>query len=137
MDIINSMISSTHSIEHPKNKVEKSPDKAKNTKELQQQAIEQAQISKAKKEETKKSETTKEKEEIRQEIAQLASKLNDEIAPLSNDIRFGYSDEIDQMLVNVVDANTGEVLRQFPSEEAIEIMTKMKELIGMLFDKKG
>ena len=41
------------------------------------------------------------------------------------------------MMVNVIDANTGEVIRQFPTKEAVQIMTKMKELIGMLFDKKG
>jgi flagellar protein FlaG len=113
------------------------PGKVKTTEELQQQAVQQAQVEKSKKTETKKVEDNSDKDAIRKELTELAAKLNDEIAPLSNDIRFGFSDEIEQMMVNVIDANTGDVIRQFPSKEAIQIMTKMKELIGMLFDKKG
>jgi len=137
MEVTNNAFSPTHSVERSKVVEDKEPNKIKNTQELQKQITEQAQVAKVKKEEILKVEASKDKEEIKQEITELAAKLNDEIAPLSNDIRFGFSDEIGQMMVNIVDVNTGEVVRQFPTEEAIEIMTKMKELIGMLFDKKG
>jgi len=135
MDVTNNAFTPTHSAD--RSKLNEEPTKAKSTEELQQQAVQQAQVEKAKEEEVKKVEADSDKEAIKQELTELAAKLNDEIAPLSNDIRFGFSDEIGQMLVNVIDANTGEVIRQFPTKEAIEIMTKMKELIGMLFDKKG
>ena len=135
MDVTNTAFTPTHSADRPK--LNEEPGKAKSTEELQQQAVKQAQVEKAKEQEVKKVEEDSDKKQIRQELTELAAKLNEEIAPLSNDIRFGFSDEIGQMLVNVVDANTGEVIRQFPTKEAIEIMTKMKELIGMLFDKKG
>lgn len=135
MEVTNTTFTPTHTADHSKTQEE--PAKAKSTQELQKIAIEQDQVEKVKKEEVKKVENNKDKQDLRKEITELAAKLNDEIVPLSNDIRFGFSDELGQMFVNVVDANTGEVIRQFPSEEAIEIMTKMKELIGMLFDKKG
>lgn len=137
MEVTNNAFSPTHSAERQKVADEKEPTRIKNTQELQQQVAEQAQVAKVKKEEIKKVEESRDKEQLKQEITELAAKLNDEIAPLSNDIRFGFSDEIGQMMVNIIDVNTGEVVRQFPTEEAIEIMTKMKELIGMLFDKKG
>lgn len=132
MEVTNNPFASTHTTAK-----QEDPAKAKSTEELQKIAIEQDKVEKVKQEEVKKVEESKDKEELRKEITELAAKLNDEIAPLSNDIRFGFSDEIGQMYVNVIDANTGEVIRQFPTKEAIEIMTKMKELIGMLFDKKG
>ena len=135
MDVTNNTFTPTHSAD--RSKFTEDPAKAKSTEELQQQAVQQAQVEKVKKEEVKKVEDNSDKEAIKQELTELAAKLNDEIAPLSNDIRFGFSDEIGQMMVNIIDANTGEVIRQFPTKEAIEIMTKMKELIGMLFDKKG
>lgn len=135
MDVTNNPITPAHSAD--RTKLNEDPAKAKSTEELQQQAVHQAQVEKAKEAEVEKVEENSDKEAIRQELTELAAKLNDEIAPLSNDIRFGFSDEIGQMMVNVIDANTGEVIRQFPTKEAIEIMTKMKELIGMLFDKKG
>lgn len=135
MDVTKTTLTPIHSAD--RSKPDEEPGKAKSTEELQQQAVQQAQVEKVKKEEVKKAEDNSDKEAIKQEITELAAKLNDEIAPLSNDIRFGFSEEIGQMMVNVIDANTGEVIRQFPTKEAIQIMTKMKELIGMLFDKKG
>ena len=137
MDVTNDKFSSTHSAERSRAFDNKDLTKVKSTKEIQQQVQEQAVVEKIKKEEVKKVDDSRDRKEIEQELTQLAEKLNDEIAPLTNDIRFGYSDEIEQMLVNIIDTNTGSVIRQFPSEEAIDIMTKMKELIGMLFDKKG
>jgi len=77
------------------------------------------------------------KEEARKELTQLTKKLNDEISLLSTDIKFGFSDDINGLFVNVVDTKTDKILRQFPSEDAVDIMSKMRELVGMLFDTKG
>ncbi len=135
MDVTSSTLNTMHPTDYQT--LTEDPSRAKTTEEIQQDSVKQAQVQKAQAEETKKIESDNKKEEIQQELTALAAQLNDEIAPLSNDIRFGFNDKIGQLMVNVVDAKTGEVIRQFPTEEAIEIMTKMKELIGMLFDKKG
>jgi len=78
------------------------------------------------------------KEEMTKEKLQdLTRKLNKEMEPLNPDIKFSFNDKIDSLVVNVVDKNTDKVIRKIPSDEALKIMEKMRELVGALFDKKG
>jgi flagellar protein FlaG len=79
---------------------------------------------------------TKEKM-TKEKLQDLTQKLNKEMAPLNPDIKFSFNDKIDSLVVNVVDKNTDKVIRKIPSDEALKIMEKMRELVGALFDKKG
>ncbi|RUM55983.1 MAG: flagellar biosynthesis protein FlaG [Nautilia sp.] len=73
----------------------------------------------------------------KEELQKLTEKLNKEMSPLNPDIKFHFNDKVDEMVVNVIDKNTDKVIRKIPSDEALKIMEKMRELIGILFDKKG
>jgi len=77
------------------------------------------------------------KEMTKQELQDLTHKLNKEMAPLNTDIKFTYDDKINNLVVNVIDKNTDRIIRKIPSEEALKIMEKMRELVGALFDDKG
>jgi flagellar protein FlaG len=79
----------------------------------------------------KKEKITKEK------LQELTQKLNKEMEPLNPDIKFNFNEKIDNFVVNVVDKNTNKIIRKIPSDEALKIMEKMRELVGALFDKKG
>jgi flagellar protein FlaG len=37
----------------------------------------------------------------------------------------------------VIDKKNNKVIREFPPREALKLMEKMRELVGMLFDRKG
>lgn len=84
-----------------------------------------------------KQQENQDKNEIKQEIIELTEKLNEEINPLNTSLEFGYEETIEELSVSVIDKNTDKVIRKFPSDEAIKLMEKMRELTGMLFDKKG
>jgi len=56
---------------------------------------------------------------------------------LNTTIRFGFDDKTDEMYVSVIDTKDNKVIRQIPSEEAMKLAAKMRELVGMLFDEKG
>ena len=73
----------------------------------------------------------------KKDLQDLTQKLNKEMEPLDPDIKFSYNDKVNELVVNVVDKNTDKVIRKIPSEEALKIMEKMKELVGALFDNKG
>ena len=79
----------------------------------------------------------KQKELTKQELQELTQKLNKEMSPLNPDIKFSFNDKVDELVVNVVDKNTNKVIRKIPSDEALKIMEKMRELVGALFDDKG
>jgi len=77
------------------------------------------------------------KKEIKKELEEITKQLNEEMSALKTTIRFGFNDKIDEMYVSVIDTNDGNVIRKIPSDEAMKLMAKMRELVGMLFDEKG
>jgi flagellar protein FlaG len=70
-------------------------------------------------------------------LTQTVKDLNDQMDLLDTNISFGFNDEISLMYVNVTDKTTGETIRKIPTEEAMDLSAKMKEIVGMIFDKKG
>lgn len=75
--------------------------------------------------------------EIKKKLQEITGQLNKEMDTLNTTIRFGFDDKTDEMYVSVVDTKDNRVIRQIPSEEAMRLAAKMRELVGMLFDEKG
>lgn len=63
--------------------------------------------------------------------------LNEEIKPFTNKVEFGFNEDMDGMQVTVKDSRTDEILSRFPSEDAERISRAVKELVGVIFDKKA
>ena len=87
--------------------------------------------------ENKKEMDKKEAKDIQKELQHLTEQLNKEMNPLNKDLEFKYNNKIENFSVLVVDKKTDKVIREFPPKEALKLMEKMRELVGMLFDKKG
>ena len=64
----------------------------------------------------------------------LIEKLNKSLNPFNTTLRFGYDDSF---YVSVIDTQSNTVLRRFPLEQAQQLLPKMQEVTGMLFDIKG
>lgn len=71
------------------------------------------------------------------ELNRVVEQLNKQLSPLSTSIQFGVHKKSDVFQVSVVETDTKKILRTFPSEEAIGLMMKMKEVLGIIFDEKG
>jgi flagellar protein FlaG len=82
------------------------------------------------------SSTSKEKINSQKDVEELVKKLNDTMAPLSTDIKFGV-DQHDVFYVAAIDAKTHRMIRRFPAEQAQDFLPKMQEVTGILFDSKG
>jgi flagellar protein FlaG len=52
------------------------------------------------------------------------------------DLRFRIHDATREVMVQVVNRDTGEVLREIPPKKILDMWAEMKRLIGMLMDKK-
>jgi len=85
-----------------------------------------AQVSKAK----DSTETTSE------EIEQVVEKLNAFIQLTQRDVSFGIDDQSGRDVISVFEAETQELIRQIPSEEALELLKRMDKAIGLLFSEK-
>ena len=69
-----------------------------------------------------------------EDMDKLIEKLNKSLDPFSTSLRFGYDDSF---YVSVIDTQRNAVLRRFPLEQAEQLLPKMQEVTGMLFDIKG
>ncbi len=85
-----------------------------------------------------------EKSRSREELAEQIKHTNEVIADMQNkmkilhnvDLSFSIHKASGKVVVTVVDENTGEVIREIPSSEALNLATKLEETIGLMLDKK-
>ncbi len=79
----------------------------------------------------------KQVEHLKQELIETSRILNHEMKRINTDINFSYNDDIQGLVVTVREVDGNRVIREIPSKEAIELMKKMHDIIGLIFDKKG
>ena len=82
------------------------------------------------------SKTTSTKINSKEQVEDLVKQLNNALAPMSTNIRFGV-DSQDVFYVSVIESETSKMLRRFPAEQAADFLPKMQEVTGILFDTKG
>lgn len=58
------------------------------------------------------------------------------VAEINSSIHFQYHQATDQLVVKIVDSQTGQTLRQYPPEEFLDMMEQLSDYIGMILDKK-
>ncbi|WP_024790911.1 MULTISPECIES: flagellar protein FlaG [unclassified Lebetimonas] len=128
-----------------KNNIQKTQNYDNINKNINQNKIEMQKLNQTNDYENKKTLTQKatqtdnkmDKEHLKKELQKLTEELNRAINPLNTSLKFKFNDKIDFLTVEVVDTKKNDVIRKFPSDEALRLMEKMKEVVGILFDKKG
>ncbi|MCQ2628346.1 flagellar protein FlaG [Helicobacter pylori] len=83
------------------------------------------------------SKTTIDPDQYKPKLELLSERLNEEMKRIGTDINFSYNDTIKGLVVSVKDANGDKVIREIPSKEAVELMQRMRDMIGIIFDKRG
>jgi len=82
-------------------------------------------------------ESKESEDELKAQLQDIVEKLNEEMEPMKTDIRFGFEEKTDTFYVSVVDSKTDKEIRRFPTDEALRLMEKMREVVGQIFDTKG
>lgn len=70
------------------------------------------------------------------ELENLVHDVQDYFSEVSVDLSFKLHEESGEVVVQVISGKTGEVVRQLPPEEVLELRERLKELRGVLFDGK-
>ncbi|WP_305877617.1 FlaG family protein [Helicobacter pylori] len=83
------------------------------------------------------SKTTIDPDQYKPKLELLSERLNEEMKRIGTDINFSYNDTIKGLVVSVKDSNGDKVIREIPSKEAVELMQRMRDVIGIIFDKRG
>lgn len=73
-------------------------------------------------------------EEVQQAeaIAKSVSKLNQYVQDIQRELHFSVDKESNQTVIKVLDRDSGEVIRQIPAEEALQLARRLEDLDGLL-----
>ena len=84
-----------------------------------------------------KEQAKKDKEHLKDELVELSKKLNDEMKRIGTSINFAYNDDVPGLTVSVKEYGGDKIIREIPSKEAIELMKRMREVVGIIFNQQG
>jgi flagellar protein FlaG len=71
------------------------------------------------------------------DIKAALEKVNSKIAKVSSSLKFQYRQESQQLIVKIVDNESGEVIKQYPPEEFLDMMDRISDFIGLILDEKA
>ncbi len=77
------------------------------------------------------------KEKNEEELRDAVDKLNKTAVIFDRSLRFQIHDKTHRTMVSVVDIVQDKVIRQIPTEEVLDLVAKMDDYLGLIFDKKA
>ena len=51
-------------------------------------------------------------------------------------LNFSVHEKTDRVMVQITDQSTGDLIREIPSEEFLDMAAKLQEMVGLMFDAK-
>jgi flagellar protein FlaG len=75
-----------------------------------------------------------EQTEERKEVKQVIEAINTVLENSGNHIKFVEHEAAEQMMVQIRDNNTDEVIRTVPSKELLDLAAKISDMVGVLID---
>ena len=99
---------------------------------------EQKPVRETQAEATTASESEEPNEELLKDVLEVLKEHAQETAPMRDiGFEYGFHEGTGRMTVTMVDKDTDEVIREIPPERLLDMMSKMEELVGILFDAKA
>ena len=74
-------------------------------------------------------------ENIREQLAEAIAALNDQMERNGRGLKFSIDDTINRHIIVVSNTQTGEVVRQIPTEVAVRVAHSIEEIKGLLSDE--
>ncbi len=74
-------------------------------------------------------------EELRKNLQEAVTRLNDQMQSKGRDLSFSLDERIDRTIITVKNLQTGEVVRQIPTEEVVRMAHSIEDMKGLLFNQ--
>lgn len=71
------------------------------------------------------------------DLQKLTKELNEKMKRIESNLTFSYNEVLHSLVVTIKDSNGGRIVREIPSQEVIKLTEKMRDILGIIFDKKG
>jgi flagellar protein FlaG len=103
------------------------------------QSVQQIQKAQIQQDQTAQADTDQKtsKTASQEDMTKLIDQLNQSLNPFNTALKFGFDNKSDDFYVSVIDTQSNRMLRRFPLEHAQQLLPKIQEVNGLLFDKKG
>lgn len=75
-------------------------------------------------------------DEMRRELQEAVARLNDQLRSKGRNLSFAFDEVADRTVITVKNSQTGEVVRQLPSEAVLRIAHNLESMKGVLFNEK-
>ena len=62
--------------------------------------------------------------------------LNDTIEALHKDLKFRIHEDSDRLMVEVINLDNNEVIKEIPPKEVLDMLGRIREMVGILIDEK-
>ena len=81
----------------------------------------------------------KETQLSKEKIAERVEEIQKRLDSMGSSLVFGLHmhEKSESIVIQLTDGTSGELVRQFPPEELLELQAKLDALVGLLFDKKA
>lgn len=76
-------------------------------------------------------------EVTRNEVEKTVESLQAVARALNTRLSFEVDENTGKNIIRVIDSESGEVIRQIPPQEMLDIVSKLKSVIGVLFDREA
>lgn len=77
------------------------------------------------------------KAEKPEDIVSAAERIREHVQSLQRDLNFSVDDSTGQVVVRVMDGDSGKVVRQIPSEDILRLAERLDEMRSLLFEAKA
>jgi len=77
------------------------------------------------------------KTEQKQQVEAAVKAVKEFIQPMASNLEFNTDEETGQTVIKITDSSSGELIRQIPSEEMLEIAKALDRLQGLLVKQKA
>ncbi len=69
------------------------------------------------------------------DFAKLTEHVTEVVQKLGTKVSFSFDDRTPYPVIRVTDDKTGEEIRQIPREEMLNLMSKLREVSGLIFER--
>lgn len=70
-------------------------------------------------------------------LDKLIDEVNDKFRLVNKEFSYSIHEKTNRFIVKIKDSESGEILKEIPSEESLDMVAKIMEMTGLLIDEKS
>lgn len=72
-----------------------------------------------------------------EKIEKILKNVNEKFKVINKEFSYELHDKTNRFIVKIKDSQTGDLIKEIPSEQSLDLFASMLEMVGLLVDKKS